>query len=286
MSLPRAATTAAGSNDPVQRDGSGTPLSSWLPRSSATNNPATWRCTRAVTTTVSGSASVCARAASFGTSPKTSPVASTTTGPESTATRAQAPACRCPRSSCSDQRAPAVSPAPPAPRARRRSPVPEDSRQRHQPFAELLGDFATHLRHRRRSRVEISSHKVAPYLGVEPCGDAGRVRQIAKHHRHMPALAAGCFGRKRSHSAGLALAASARRRRMTDGRRSPLGRPQRALSTVSCGGRLKRQGDQSPCPSVRLELRCRCHFRQSAARTRTCRAFRANPRSPALRRTL
>jgi hypothetical protein len=41
-----------------------------------------------VTTTEPGSASACARAAIFGTSPKISPEASTTTGPESIATRA------------------------------------------------------------------------------------------------------------------------------------------------------------------------------------------------------
>ena len=68
--------------------GSGTPLSSWLPRSSATNSPATCRCTRAVTTTAPGSASACTRAAMFGTSPKISPPASSTAGPVSMAMRA------------------------------------------------------------------------------------------------------------------------------------------------------------------------------------------------------
>ena len=41
-----------------------------------------------MTTTAPGSASACARAATFGTSPNISPVASTTTGPESIAMRA------------------------------------------------------------------------------------------------------------------------------------------------------------------------------------------------------
>ena len=40
--------------------------------------------------------------------------------------------------------------------------------QRHQPVAELLGDIAAHLRHRRRSGVEISANQVAPFLGIEP----------------------------------------------------------------------------------------------------------------------
>ena len=56
MALPSAASDTACPNDPVRLTGSGTPLSSWLPRSSATNRPATWRCTRAVATTAPGSA--------------------------------------------------------------------------------------------------------------------------------------------------------------------------------------------------------------------------------------
>jgi hypothetical protein len=68
--------------------GSGTPFSVWLPRSSATNRPATWRCTRAVTRTAPGSASACTRAATLGASPKISPEASTTTGPVSRPMRA------------------------------------------------------------------------------------------------------------------------------------------------------------------------------------------------------
>jgi hypothetical protein len=49
--------------------GSGTPLSLCMPRSSATNRPETWRCTRAVTSTAPGSASACTRAAMLATSP-------------------------------------------------------------------------------------------------------------------------------------------------------------------------------------------------------------------------
>jgi hypothetical protein len=39
--------------------------------------------------------------------------------------------------------------------------------QSHQAVAQLLGDAAAHLSHRRRSGVEIGADKVAPLLGVE-----------------------------------------------------------------------------------------------------------------------
>ena len=74
--------------------------------------------------------------------------------------------------------------------------------QRHQPVAELLGDMAAHLRHRRRGGIEIGADQIAPLLGIEPCGNAGRIHQIAEHHREIAALA-GSFGarfRKRRHS--------------------------------------------------------------------------------------
>ena len=61
--------------------------------------------------------------------------------------------------------------------------------QRHQPVAELLGDLAAHFRHCRRSGIEIGADEVAPFLGVEPRGDAGRIHQIAEHHRDMAAFA-------------------------------------------------------------------------------------------------
>ena len=63
--------------------------------------------------------------------------------------------------------------------------------QRHQPVAELLGDMAAHLRHRRRGGIEISADQVAPLLGIEPRGNAGRADQIAEHHREVAALAGG-----------------------------------------------------------------------------------------------
>ena len=60
--------------------------------------------------------------------------------------------------------------------------------QRHQPVAELLGDVAAHLRHRRRSGIEISADQIAPLLGVELRGNAGRADKIAEHHREIAAL--------------------------------------------------------------------------------------------------
>ena len=65
--------------------------------------------------------------------------------------------------------------------------------QRHQPVAELLGDMAAHLVDRRRSGVEIGADEVAPLLGIELRGNAGRADQIAEHHREIAALA-GHFG--------------------------------------------------------------------------------------------
>ena len=66
--------------------------------------------------------------------------------------------------------------------------------QRQEPVAELLRDMAAHLRHRRRSGVEIGADQVAPFLGIELRGNAGRADQIAEHHREIAALAGG-FGR-------------------------------------------------------------------------------------------
>ncbi len=63
--------------------------------------------------------------------------------------------------------------------------------QRHQPVAELLGDMPAHLRHRRRGGIEIGADEIAPFLGVEPRGDAGRIHQIAEHHGEVTALAHG-----------------------------------------------------------------------------------------------
>ena len=61
--------------------------------------------------------------------------------------------------------------------------------QRHQAVAELLGDLAAHLRHCRRSGIEIRTNQIAPLFGIEPCGNAGRVHQIAEQDRDVPALA-------------------------------------------------------------------------------------------------
>jgi len=62
------------------------------------------------------------------------------------------------------------------------------SEQRHQPVAELLGDVAAHLRHRRRGGIEIRPDQVAPLLGIELRRNAGRIHQIAEHHREIAAL--------------------------------------------------------------------------------------------------
>jgi hypothetical protein len=47
--------------------------------------------------------------------------------------------------------------------------------QRHQPVAELFCHMAAHLRHRRGGVVEISVHEIAPFLGIELRGNAGRI---------------------------------------------------------------------------------------------------------------
>ena len=72
--------------------------------------------------------------------------------------------------------------------------------QRHQPVAELLGDMPAHLRHRRRGGIEIGADEIAPFLGVEPRGDAGRIHQIAEHHREIAPLTGTGGFRKRRHS--------------------------------------------------------------------------------------
>ena len=60
--------------------------------------------------------------------------------------------------------------------------------------------MAAHLRHRRRGGVEIGADQVAPLLGIEPRGNAGRTHQIAEHHREIAALAGTGAFRKRRHS--------------------------------------------------------------------------------------
>ena len=63
--------------------------------------------------------------------------------------------------------------------------------QRHQPVAELLRHMTAHLRHRRRGGIEIGADEVAPLLGIELRGNAGRTDQIAEHHREVAPLAGG-----------------------------------------------------------------------------------------------
>ena len=49
--------------------------------------------------------------------------------------------------------------------------------------------MAAHLRHRRRGGVEIGADEIAPLLGIELRGNAGRTDEIAEHHREIAALA-------------------------------------------------------------------------------------------------
>ena len=51
--------------------------------------------------------------------------------------------------------------------------------------------MAAHFRHRGGSRIEIRANQVAPLLGIELRGNAGRVDQVAEHHREIAALAGG-----------------------------------------------------------------------------------------------
>jgi hypothetical protein len=41
--------------------------------------------------------------------------------------------------------------------------------QRHQSVAQLLGDFASHIRDRRRGHIEITANQITPFFGIEPC---------------------------------------------------------------------------------------------------------------------
>jgi hypothetical protein len=66
--------------------------------------------------------------------------------------------------------------------------------QRHQPVAELVGDFAAHFHDGGRGGVDIGTDQITPFLGVEFRRDARRVHQVAEHHRDMPAFPHG-FGR-------------------------------------------------------------------------------------------
>src|SRR5215472_1634181 len=54
--------------------------------------------------------------------------------------------------------------------------------------------MAAHLSHCRRGRIEVGTDQIAPFLGIELCGDASRAHQIAEHHREVTALAGGFGG--------------------------------------------------------------------------------------------
>ena len=190
---PRAAPSAAAArahDADRARPAPATPLSSRAPLSSATKRPATWRCTSAVTSTEPGSATAWTRAATFGASPNTSPVASTTTGPDSRPMRAAS-------SGAPLRGVPGVEVGE---RALDRERGPHRAlgvvllrlriaEERHQPVAELLQHMAAKPRHRGRGFVEIGVDEVAPVLRVEPRREARRADEIAEHHRDRAALA-------------------------------------------------------------------------------------------------
>src|SRR5215467_15746582 len=49
--------------------------------------------------------------------------------------------------------------------------------------------MAAHLHHRRRGSIEVGADQIAPVLGVELSGNAGRTHQIAEHDGQIAALA-------------------------------------------------------------------------------------------------
>ena len=164
-----------------------------MPRSSATNSPATWRCTRPVTRTAPCSASACTRAATFGGIAENLArrIDHDWTGFEADAggqlrlAGAGVLAVEFGERALDRQRRPH--------RAFdivfMREWIAE---QRQQPVAELLGDVTAHFRNRGRSGVEIGPDEIAPLLGVELRGNPGRAYQVAEHHREIAAL--GRFG--------------------------------------------------------------------------------------------
>ena len=83
--------------------------------------------------------------------------------------------------------------------ARHRSLGLPDTEQRHQPVPELLGDFPAHFRDGFRCRVETRPDQITPFLGIELCGYARRIHEIAEHHGEVAALASdiGRSGRRR-----------------------------------------------------------------------------------------
>ena len=155
--------------------------------------------------------------------------------------------------------------------------------QRHQPVAELLGDMAAHLRHRRRGGIEIGADQVAPLLGIKLRGNAGRTDQIAEHHREIAALACGirrlpatgatgCGEARRWPARGDVGVGPARSPKVGD-------RPQHFAAMAKEDAELL----QVLIGQIAKDREIDIVFGENAARTRTCRAFRATPQSPATR---
>src|SRR5262249_46935047 len=182
--------------------GSSTPLSSWLPRSSTTNRPATWRCTRAVTTTAPGSANACTppRPCSSHPRPPLRRFSHTAINPTRRVDHYRAGfdanagvELRLARTgilavNLSER-----------PLDRKGSPRCafcvvflryRIAEQRHQPVTQLFGDVTADLRHRRRGSIQIRADQIAPLLGIELGRNIGRTNQIAEHHSQEPAFAA------------------------------------------------------------------------------------------------
>ena len=127
------------------------------------------------------------RAAILGASPNTSPVASTTTCPESNLIRAESSG---------------------VPLAAFLALISTSARwiasphgalgvvllcvriaeQRHQPVAELFQHVPAKPGHRPGSLVKIGVDEIAPILGVKLCGEARRAYEIAEHDRDRAAL--------------------------------------------------------------------------------------------------
>ena len=152
--------------------------------------PGTRRWVAAVTTTVSGSAAPCTRAATFAVSPNTSPPSAMTTGPVCmpirTASRVPSPAL----SRAFDwphrveDREPRANGALGVVLARI-GPAEVDE----QAVAQLLGDVAAPALDRDACGLLVLPDDVAPLLGVELLGERRRADEVAEEDGELAALA-------------------------------------------------------------------------------------------------